>query len=643
VQRHIITGVSNKDFLHLLNDYKVARRVRNAAQNVAGAIRGGGRRGGGGGLRSIQFDPNAEDRDGDGLIQDGTRFERPKKPSKPNTFGRLDTPAAAPMSKRRRRKIVDDVIAESFSDMANAPMSRRQKRRQIAAEREGNSEAGKPSSRGVPVFQPLTPAKRKSRIREYVEARRNKKRPTIYGQSLSEDFSDEQKRFMLDNFYKINPLSRKVVQGAKNIDEEIEMLMEWMLKNSEETALRAGMIVNGELTLRARIAQRWYDVANKFNTSIANRHRIRPEAVHATMAIFSAKTGWPVNVGGGLHAVNIMAANPTLAADDFVKMRADRIDTLVDKNEKDAEKLRKAQEILDPKNKKSTPSERAQAEKDKKNAEARMKKTKIELENIEKWSLEEWAKNIGGKIDGKLRDQPPKVGGRYIKTQERFGLDGGSIRAIEFDVKEDGTYTPIITKNSAVMAHDPEVKHAKVFEILKAAFDGDEDAMYELIDKNLGDGAKVRSFYNNMSDPNEADFASVTIDTHQAGLLVGVPGNNSDEWFNKGIFGEKGKSEVGAPFAYPLMKEATERFAEKYGLMPREAQSILWEAQRLTWNSNESLKPRAVEMIKEFALKENTTPDQVREYAWQIYNDIYGEIRFKTPTPYDGSAAGYLP
>ena len=50
---------------------------RRGVRRLAGAGIGGGRRGRGRSFRPGEFDPNAEDRDADGMVQDGTRFERP--------------------------------------------------------------------------------------------------------------------------------------------------------------------------------------------------------------------------------------------------------------------------------------------------------------------------------------------------------------------------------------------------------------------------------------------------------------------------------------------------------------------------------------------------------------------------------------
>jgi hypothetical protein len=640
VQRHIISGFENKNFSYLLNEYKAARKVRNAAAAAGRAAGGGGRRGRG--PKPAKFDPNAEDRDADGKVQDGTPFERPATPSTPDVSGKPAASGAAPKSTRRR--LSGEALTESFNNMADEPENRRQRRRRLAQQKEPQGRQGKPSRRGVPVFTPLKRDDNKKRAERDAELRKQGGRPTIYGQSLLEDFSEEQQRYMLDKFYKINPIAKMSTKDAKNQAEEIEMLMAWMVKNQEEAAIQAGMLDNGKLTLRAQIAQKWYDVANKFNTSIADKYGIKPEAVHATMAIFSARTAWPVNVAGGMHAVDLMAKNPTLTISDFKRMRSERVTTLNQKIKDDTKKLAKAKEIIaDAAN--QTPEVLQKAKRDERDATERMKKSTKELGDIEKWSINKWVDSIGGKVNTPLREQNPKVGGRFIKANSSIALNKGPIRAIEFDIDPQGNYTPIVTNKSAVMAHDPEDKQAKIFEVLQAAFDGDEEKMLELIDKNLGDGAKVRSFYNNMSDPNEADFASITGDTHHAGVSLAIPGNNSEPWFKTAIFSpsDVDNRTVGGPFGYMLLKEATERFAERYGILPREAQSILWEAQRLLWNIDESLKPEAVKRIKKFAKGSNATPDSIREYMWEVHKELYAGVVGKTSAPYKGDTTGYLP
>ena len=106
------------------------------------------------------------------------------------------------------------------------------------------------------------------------------------------------------------------------------------------------------------------------------------------------------------------------------------------------------------------------------------------------------------------------------------------------------------------------------------------------ISNNLGDMHKVRNFYNNIYAPNDPSGA-VTIDTHAvaAGLLRPLSGNSREVMhnFGSGLLGEggpKNSSITGVKGTYGLYAEAYRRAAQDRGILPREMQSITWEAVR---------------------------------------------------------------
>jgi hypothetical protein len=106
------------------------------------------------------------------------------------------------------------------------------------------------------------------------------------------------------------------------------------------------------------------------------------------------------------------------------------------------------------------------------------------------------------------------------------------------------------------------------------------------ISNNLGQQHKVRNFYNNIYDPtNPAGY--VTIDTHAvaAGLLRPLSGASTEVAHNfgsnvLGAVGPKNSSVTGVQGTYGLYAEAYRRAAQERGVLPREMQSITWEAVR---------------------------------------------------------------
>jgi len=125
----------------------------------------------------------------------------------------------------------------------------------------------------------------------------------------------------------------------------------------------------------------------------------------------------------------------------------------------------------------------------------------------------------------------------------------------------------------------PEI--AKAIESIKSA--NDPTRISEL----MGEKHKVRNFYNNILSPDSM-HGDVTIDTHAvaAGLYRPMSGksvevaHNFGSYAGKGIPNAGGSAISGVQGTYPLYAEAYRRAAKERGILPREMQSITWEAVR---------------------------------------------------------------
>jgi hypothetical protein len=108
----------------------------------------------------------------------------------------------------------------------------------------------------------------------------------------------------------------------------------------------------------------------------------------------------------------------------------------------------------------------------------------------------------------------------------------------------------------------------------------------EHISALLGEGHKVRSFYNNILMPR-AGYGDVTIDTWAgAGSQLRPFSANSLEMGH--LFGSKGRlrSKVtGLNGLYPVYADAFRQAAAMRGLLPNEMQSVVWEATRGLFSS----------------------------------------------------------
>ena len=108
-----------------------------------------------------------------------------------------------------------------------------------------------------------------------------------------------------------------------------------------------------------------------------------------------------------------------------------------------------------------------------------------------------------------------------------------------------------------------------------------EDGTIPNISQRLGGNHKVRNFYNNIFNPNDT-HGSVTIDTHAvaAGLLRPLAGGSLEVMHNFGGTGTSSSAITGASGTYGIYADAYRRAAAARGVLPREMQSITWEAVR---------------------------------------------------------------
>jgi hypothetical protein len=184
-------------------------------------------------------------------------------------------------------------------------------------------------------------------------------------------------------------------------------------------------------------------------------------------------------------------------------------------------------------------------------------------------SEDEFLKKFG---EHTWRTVDPVIGGAIFKSHLQF-VGGNSVDQV-LKKGGNGDFDEVI--RGKIVAKSGE-SGWKALEILNASLaHGEGQEFYNTLSLYLGDGSKVRSFYNNINDPSSSDY--VTIDTHAAAGMTGFPGGSGTA-FVRGVM-SPGSTTLGMSRSYPLYQEALNRVAARTGLLPREVQSVTWVRQR---------------------------------------------------------------
>jgi hypothetical protein len=215
-------------------------------------------------------------------------------------------------------------------------------------------------------------------------------------------------------------------------------------------------------------------------------------------------------------------------------------------------------------------------------------------------------KRIAGKSYGELTDLEEKA--VWVRTYDeahtdrsfREVLPNGALGKIKRNEDEFGTPGKVVWQSVS------SIKAA--IRVLEA--NGDR----EKIDAAFGNAHKVRSFYNNILDPNSAN-GDVTIDTHAVGAALlrqlsnkTVPvahnfGNTPEKKNQPPGWDAAGSSvKTGLSGLYPVYATAYHEAAKELGIQPRQLQSAVWVVKRETFgNMNDKDKAATEQAWRDYS------------------------------------------
>jgi hypothetical protein len=159
------------------------------------------------------------------------------------------------------------------------------------------------------------------------------------------------------------------------------------------------------------------------------------------------------------------------------------------------------------------------------------------------------------------------------------------------------------------------------------------------ISEAMGGGHKVRNFYNNILNPN-APTGDVTIDTHAiaAALLRPLSGSDKDTAIGLGT-APPTNAMTGSKGLYGAYAEAYRRAAAERDILPRQMQSITWEAIRGLYSPVQKRSPVFRSSVNDAWANHGNgswTQQQVQQHL--MFDPETGASRIRPPSWYTGSA-----
>jgi hypothetical protein len=350
-------------------------------------------------------------------------------------------------------------------------------------------------------------------------------------------------------------------------------------------------------------AVNWYDGANSLALDLAKAHGLEPRQAAGIYASLSPQKDWNENVEMGNRVAHIMSTASDTPMSEAMQALWER-------------KYNQPYVLDDAGNQLF----------DKKGAP-------VANENYKpKWQPDYDA--IQGKTLGEISSDDKTQLGLWIRLHDEAHDPTGHGTAVRV-VKPDGSYGDVMPAPMRWNTNN---------------FIGNAGAIYrdgslENISQTLGDGHKVRNFYNNIISPNAG--SDVTIDTHAIAAANLMPWGSGRPEVAYGLgtsspvkqYREQGwpttpsaGADNGSLGLYPLYAEAYRRLASELGLLPRQVQSVTWEGVKGLFSDKDRRNNRLIDSHSDMW--------RAVENGSRTADDVRAQILGRGITPPDWSRGG---
>lgn len=285
------------------------------------------------------------------------------------------------------------------------------------------------------------------------------------------------------------------------------------------------------------IATLWYDGANILAQDLSEKYGITPEQAAGMIASLSPQKDWYQNVRLAELVMIAFKENPVLT-EEMIAIQREVADKGLVEKAKDLRKRKITQEKYD--------------------------KAVADANETIEW--------LRGFVGQDLNSVPDEVKPYIVRlSNEAKGDKDYNI------LSPDGSVVGVATKKDGEKSAVAWGSYGEIGKAVSIYLDG-ANANISAV---LGGAHKIRNFYNNIIDPNSLD-GDVTMDTHAiaAALLLPLSGNSTQVTQNFGGAGTGNSDAKGHQGLYYAFSDAYALAAEELGLLPRQVQSITWEAVR---------------------------------------------------------------
>jgi hypothetical protein len=382
----------------------------------------------------------------------------------------------------------------------------------------------------------------------------NKKKVVSEAEDLSLDYVKENApNIFIDNANII--AEYPIVEGVKKIKnvKTVEQAQEVYDIFVRQVANNLKYLIDNFNDDFREVSTLWYDGANILAQNFSEKYGVSEEQAAGIIAAMSPQKDWYQNVRLAEMVMMAFKENPIMSDDMVNKQALINTEGLKPSNKK----VKDAQKKYDLSKTKINKGKLDSAKKD------------LEEKTRKGNKVVEYLKGFVGKNMDSVPDEFKCYFTRLwneVNTTKDYDVLRPDSKVMGVAMNKDG-----VTKSKVAWGSYTEIGKAVSIYI---------DGSQENITKTLGEMHKIRNFYNNIIDPMSQD-KDVTMDTHAiaAALLMPLSGNTKQVGQNFGT-GTSNSSPLGIKGLYYAYAEAYNLAAEENNLLPRQVQSITWEAVR---------------------------------------------------------------